>query len=112
MKLSQRQPIIPARGNWTYEASGAVGQAAVLWRLTEKLRLQREDVVEHAINAPALQAMLDHPSGTLEVTSQRRPKQPVDARLSFHLGLFQQLEAAVEGKLPGSMGNLHVRPFR
>ena len=73
-------------------------------RLTEQLRLQREDVVEHAIDPPALEAMVGDHAGALEMLAQRRPKRPVDARLPPHLGLLQQLQAAVERKLPETYG--------
>src|SRR5450759_595064 len=50
--------------------SGAVALPAVLGRLTEQLRLQREDVIEDAIDAPALEAMIgDHP-GVFQVAAQ------------------------------------------
>src|SRR5258708_27958806 len=67
---------------------------AVLGRLTEQLRLQREDVVEHAIDAPALQSMVRDHAGALEIFAQGRSKRSVDPRLPSHLGLFEQLKAA------------------
>src|SRR5260370_7086893 len=76
---------------------------AVLGRLTEQLRLQREDVVEHAIDAPALQSMVRDHAGALEIFAQGRSKRSVDPRLPSHLGLFEQLKAAVERKLPGPL---------
>jgi hypothetical protein len=38
--------------------------------LTEQLGLQREDVVEDAIDAPALEAVFSDHTGTLEVAAQ------------------------------------------
>jgi len=47
-----------------------VALPAVLGRLTEQLRLQREDVIENAIDAPTLEAMIgDHP-GVFQVAAQ------------------------------------------
>jgi len=47
-----------------------VALAAVLRCLAEKLSLQGEDVVQHAIDAPPLQAMVRDHSGVLEVVPQ------------------------------------------
>src|SRR5450631_3335881 len=48
----------------------SVALPAVLGRLTEQLRLQREDVIEDAIDAPTREAMIgDHP-GVFQVAAQ------------------------------------------
>ncbi|MHB8613506.1 MAG: hypothetical protein ACYDAL_13910 [Candidatus Dormibacteraceae bacterium] len=73
--------------------------AAVLGGLAEQLRLQREDVVEHAIESPSFQAMIGDHAGALEMASQRSAQRSVDAGLPFHLRLFEQLQAAVEREL-------------
>src|SRR5258708_22149431 len=86
---------------------------AVLRRLTEQLRLQREDVVEHAIDAPALESMVRDDAGALEILAQGRSERSVDPRLPSHLRLLEQLKAAVERKLPGPMAfELHLSPSR
>jgi hypothetical protein len=69
--LSQRQPMITAAGDSTFEARSGVGAVpAVLRRLTEQLSLQGEDVIEDAIDAPALEAVLGDHAGTLEMAAQ------------------------------------------
>ena len=73
----------------------SVSLPAVLGRLTEQLGLQREDVVQHAIDPPALEAVVGYDAGALEVLAQGCSKGPVDARLPSHLRLFKQLQAAV-----------------
>jgi hypothetical protein len=64
-------PGVSRKPDWKAgDPSGAVALPAVLGRLTEQSRLQREDVVEDAIDPPSLQAMIgDHP-GVLEVAAQ------------------------------------------
>lgn len=73
--------------------------AAVLGLLTEQLRLQGEDVVQHAVDAPPLQPVVGDDAGVLEVAAKRGPQRAVDARLTADLGLFEQLQAPVEGDL-------------
>jgi len=68
--------------------------------MPQQLRLQGEDVVEDAIEAPAFQAVLGDNAGVLELASQRDAQRPVDAGLAAHLGFLQQLQAAVQRKLP------------
>jgi hypothetical protein len=68
-----------------------VALAAILRSLAEQLRLQREDVVEHPIDSPAFEPVVRDHARALEVTAQRGSKRPVDARLSSHLGLLEQL---------------------
>ena len=83
-----------------YRRSGTVALPAVLGRLAEQLGLQCEDVVEHAIDSPALEPMVrDHPSA-LEVLSQGCPKWAVDSRLATDLSLLEQLQATIQRKLP------------
>jgi hypothetical protein len=80
--------------------SGAVAQPAVLGSLAEQLCLQREDVVEDAIDAPAFETMLREHASSLEVAPQGRPQRPVDASLASHLRLLEQLQAPIKRKLP------------
>jgi hypothetical protein len=81
--------------------------------LTQQLGLEREDVIEDAIDPPALETMLgDHPC-TIEVAAKRRPQRSIDARLSFQLGVFEQIKAAIEGELPRAVrAYFHLRPSR
>jgi hypothetical protein len=48
----------------------SVALPAVLRRLSKQLGLEREDVVQHAIDAPSLEAMVGDDSGMLQVTPQ------------------------------------------
>jgi len=64
--------------------------------LTEQLGLQREDVIQDAIDAPAFEAVFGDHTSTLEMAAQRRSERSVDARLSPHLGLFEHMEAPIE----------------
>jgi hypothetical protein len=59
--------------------------------LAEQLRLQREDVVEDAVHTPSFQAVVGDDAGPLEVSAQRNPERPVNACLTSHLCLFEQL---------------------
>jgi hypothetical protein len=70
--------------------SGTVALAAILWSLPQQLRLHGEDVVEHAIDPPALQAVLGDHAGMLELASKRCSQRPVDAGLPAHLGFLKQ----------------------
>lgn len=72
---------------------------AVLWLLAEQVRLQGEDVVEHSIDAPALDPVIGDDPRVLEVAAKRSAKGTVDARLSPDLSLFEELQAPVEGEL-------------
>ena len=83
--------------------------AAILWRLAEKLRLEREDIVEDAIDAPPLEAVVgDHPC-PLEVAAQRGSKWSVHPRSTAYLRLLEQLKAAVKRKLAQPvLANAHV----
>ena len=83
--------------------------AAVLGGLAEQLRLQGEDVVENAIDAPALEAVVGNHPSSLEMVAQRSPQRSVDTRSPSHLRLFEQLEAAVKRELAKPViPNCHV----
>jgi len=61
--------------------------------------LQREDVVEHPVHAPPLEAVVGDDSRMLELQPQRSAKLSVDAQLAAHLSFLEELEASVEGEL-------------
>jgi len=83
----------------------------VLRVLPEQLRLQSEDVIEHPIDAPALEPVVGYHPRPLEMTPQRRTEGSVDASLPADLRLLQQLEAPVERYLPGPVGpDVHSVP--
>ena len=73
--------------------------AAVLRSLAEQLGLEGEDVVQDAIDAPALEAVVRDDAGALELPPECDSKRPVDTRAAANLGLLEQLEAAVEREL-------------
>jgi hypothetical protein len=50
--------------------SGVGAVPAVLRRLTEQLGLQREDVIEDAIDPPALETVFGDHAGTFEMAAQ------------------------------------------
>jgi len=75
---------------------GAVALAAVLWSLPQELRLEREDVVEHPIDAPALEAVVRDHTGAVEVTPEGDSERSIDSRAAANLGFLQQLKAPVE----------------
>jgi len=77
---------------------------AVLGLLPKQLGLKGEDVIEHPIDAPALEPVIGDDAGVLEVAAQRSPERAVDAHLAAHLGLLEQLQAPVECELPRLMG--------
>src|SRR5579864_8706063 len=84
---------------------------AVLWLLPEEVGLQGEDVVEHAVDAPALEAVIGDNAGLVEVTAQGGSKRAVDSRLAADLGLLQQLQAPVERQLSRFVGrDVHSVP--
>ena len=83
--------------------------APVLRRLAEKLRLEREDVVEHAVDAPSLEPVVSDHARTLEVPAQRSAERPIDSRAASDLCLLQQLQAPIESELPCAMlGRVHT----
>src|SRR5579884_272955 len=68
--------------------------------LTQELRLQVEDVVEHPVDAPALQAVVgDQPPGA-EQMAQPVGQRAVHADLAGGQGVLQELEAEIEGPHP------------
>lgn len=73
--------------------------AAVLRALPEQLRLQGEDVIQHSIDAPSLQAVVGDHARPLEVAAKRGTQRPIDPRSPGHLGLFEQLQASIEREL-------------
>ena len=75
---------------------GAVALAAILRSLSQQLRLQREDVVQHPIDAPAFEAMIRDHASAVEVAPQREAERSVDTRATAHLGFLQQLQTPVE----------------
>src|SRR5438874_2535784 len=77
----------------------AVVVPAVLRILPEQLRLQPEDVIQDSVDPPPLEPVVSNHPGTLEIPSQRRPQRTIDACLTSHLRLLEQLEASVQGNL-------------
>jgi hypothetical protein len=69
--------------------------AAVFRLLPEQLCLQGEYVVQHSIDASALEPMIGDDACVLEMTTQRSAKRAVDARLASDLGLLEQLQAPI-----------------
>ncbi|HEV3406422.1 MAG TPA: hypothetical protein VG364_07460, partial [Candidatus Dormibacteraeota bacterium] len=78
--------------------------AAVLRLLPQQLGLKGKDVIEHPIDAPALEPVIGDDAGVLEVAAERSPERAVDARLAADLGLLEQLQAPIERELPRLMG--------
>ena len=87
----QRTPMI-----W---GLGPVALAAVLRRLAKQLCLQGKDVIEHPIDPPAFQPVVRNHARALQMAAQGGSQRPVDPRLPSNLGLLEQLQATVEGKL-------------
>ena len=79
--------------------SGAVALAAILWGLAQQLRLEREDVVEDPIDPPPFEPMVGDDPGAFEMPAEGRAEGPIDARAARHLGLLEQLQAAIEREL-------------
>jgi hypothetical protein len=61
---------------------------ALLGILAQQLGLQGEDVVQDAIDSPALEPVVRDHTCVLEVSAQRVAEPSVDPRLSAHLGVF------------------------
>jgi len=74
--------------------------AAFLRHLAKKVGLQGEHVVEHSVDAPALQAVLRQHTRPFQLPAQRDAERAVDPRPPVELGVLEQLEAPVEGYLP------------
>src|SRR6185437_1098302 len=71
--------------------SGPSSLAPILGRLTQQLRLKREDVVEDTVDAPALEPVVRDHASALEVLAQGGSQGPVDAGAAANLGLLEQL---------------------
>src|SRR5260221_5836579 len=76
--------------------SGRGALPPFLGLLSEQVRLQGEDVVEHAIHTPTLEPVLHHHARMLELKPQARTERTVDPLLALHLGLLKDLKAPVE----------------
>src|SRR5487761_1242491 len=88
---------------------GSSTLAAILGALAEQLCLLRKDVIQDAIDAPALEPMVRDHTGPLEMIAQRAAQGAVDARPPSHLGLLQQLQTSIEGELAQPVvGGPHV----
>jgi len=61
--------------------------------------LQREDVVEDAIDPPAFETMVGDDARAFEVPPEQGAQGAVNARATSDLGFLEKLQAAVEGKL-------------
>jgi hypothetical protein len=71
--------------------------------LAEQSRLQRENVVQHAFDPPAFEAMVrDQPAGTQDM-AKPVGKWSIDPALTLGESILQDLEALVEAP--------HARPF-
>jgi hypothetical protein len=79
--------------------SAAIALAAIFRGLSEQLRLQREDVIQHPIDPPALEAMVGDDARAVEMPPQQGAQRPIDPRATSDLGFLQKLQAAVEGEL-------------
>ena len=75
--------------------SAAVALAAILWGLSKQLGLQREDVVQHPIDAPAFKAMVGDHARPIEMPPEQVAQGPIDPRAASHLSLLEKLQAAV-----------------
>ena len=81
----------------------AVVVPAVLRVLSKKLRLQGEDVVEHAVDPPSLEPVVSDHTSVLEMAAEICAQRAVDPRLASDLRLLEQLETPVERELPRSV---------
>src|SRR5438309_6399307 len=97
--------------------SGSVVVPRVLRLLTEQLGLHREDIVEDAVDAPALEPVLDQHAGPFEVLPERNAKWPVHAALAPDLSLLEQLQTPIQRELfrlvgggPHSVPSTSTRP--
>ena len=73
----------------------------VFWVLPQKLSLHVEDVIEHAVDAPAFEAMLCDDAGPFEVLAQGNAEWAVNPNLAPDLRLLEKLQAAIKGELLG-----------
>src|SRR2546430_14934837 len=69
----------PARRVRRVARSGRCSLPAILWFLAQKLRLQREDVVEHAIEPAPLEPVLGDDPRMLERAPERGAQRSVRA---------------------------------
>ena len=83
-RLSQRLPIITVEvigpGSRPASTLGSRPLAAILRSLAEQLRLEGEDVIEDAVDPPALEAVVGDHARALELRAQQRPQRSVDTR--------------------------------
>ena len=63
------------------------------------MRLERKDVVQDPIYPPAFETVVRDDPGAFEMPPEQCAQGPVDARATSHLGFFEKLQAAIEGKL-------------
>src|SRR5438067_10909955 len=63
----------------------------------QQLGLQLEDVVQHAVGAPALHAVVGDQAGLSQLQPQPAAQLCVDADLAAGQGVLQQLQAEVQG---------------
>jgi len=73
-----------------------VALAAVLRSLPQELRLQGEYVVQHSIDAPALEAVIRDHAGPVEVTPEGDSERSIDTGAPADLRLLQELKAPIE----------------
>src|SRR5215831_349445 len=95
--ISSRRATPPLR-------SGAL--PPLLRLLAEQLRLQREDVIQHAVDAAPLEPVLRDDPRMLERAPQRRTQRSVDADLALHLSLLEDLQAAIQRELAQTVVSL------
>jgi hypothetical protein len=64
--------------------------------LSKQLGLQGEYVVQNPIDAPALEPVVRDHAGSVEVTPESDAERSINARLTPHLRLLQQLQAPIQ----------------
>ena len=77
-----------------------VALAAVLRSLPQQLGLEGEYVVQHPIDAPALEAVVRDHAGAVEVAPEGDSERSINSRPAGDLSLLQQLKAPIESLLP------------
>ena len=89
--------------------SGVGAVPAVLRRLTEQLGLQRENVIEDAINPPALEPVIGYQAGVAEQLTELQTECRVDAELAAFQGFLEHHQAEVEDleAMPALQGLVH-----
>src|ERR1700737_1251362 len=79
--------------------------------LAQHPRLQRKDVVEHAIGAATLQAVVRDQAAVAQQVAELESERTVDPDLALGQRVLQQLEAAVERPHTGPIaGVAHAVP--